>query len=60
VPFEPAYRGWITNDRTVPGYIGDPRKATAEKGESLFRVFSDDLVKLLERILAWDGVAWDG
>jgi creatinine amidohydrolase len=60
VPFEPAYRGWITNDRSQPGHIGDPRSATAEKGETLFRVFSDDLVKMLERVMAWDGSAWDG
>jgi len=60
VPFEPAYRGWITNDRSQPGHIGDPRSATAEKGESLFRVFSDDLVKMLERVMAWNGSSWDG
>ncbi len=60
VPFEPAYRGWITNDRSQPGHIGDPRSATAEKGETLFRVFTDDLVKMLERVLAWDGSGWDG
>ncbi|HUY34929.1 MAG TPA: creatininase family protein [Pirellulales bacterium] len=59
-PFEPAYRGWITNDRSQPGHIGDPRGATAEKGETLFRVFSDDLVKMLERVLAWNGSGWDG
>ena len=22
--FEPAYRGWVTKDRTVPGHIGHP------------------------------------
>jgi creatinine amidohydrolase len=60
VPFEPAYRGWITNDRSKPGHIGDPRTATAAKGETLFRVFADDLVKLLERVLAWDGSSWEG
>ena len=32
-PFEPASRGWITQDRSEPGHIGDPRGATAEKGE---------------------------
>ncbi|HVC93348.1 MAG TPA: creatininase family protein [Pirellulales bacterium] len=60
VPFEPAYRGWITNDRSRPGHIGDPRSATAEKGETLFRVFSDDLVTMFERVLGWDGSDWDG
>jgi creatinine amidohydrolase len=58
--FEPASRGWITKDRTEPGHIGDPRQATAEKGETLFRVFSDDVVKLLERVIAWDGRGWNG
>jgi creatinine amidohydrolase len=57
--FEPAARGWITKDRTTPGHIGDPRGATAEKGETLFRVFSDDVVRLLERVIAWDGRSWD-
>jgi creatinine amidohydrolase len=58
--FEPASRGWVTKERTAPGHIGDPRHATAEKGETLFRVFSDDLVKLLERVIAWDGRSWNG
>ena len=58
--FEPAWRGWITKDRTEPGHIGDPRSATAEKGEILFRVFSDDVVRLLQRVLAWDGRGWNG
>jgi creatinine amidohydrolase len=53
--FEPASRGWITKDRTQPGHIGDPRHATAEKGELLFRVFSDDVASFLERVVAWDG-----
>ena len=58
--FEPAVRGWITRDRTEPGHIGAPRHASAAKGESLFRVFSDDVVALVERLLAWDGHTWDG
>jgi creatinine amidohydrolase len=57
--FAPAHRAWITKDRTVPGHIGDPRFATAEKGETIFRVFTADVVALLERMLAWDGAAWD-
>jgi creatinine amidohydrolase len=59
-PFEPATRGWITRERSAPGHIGDPRPATAEKGETLFRVFTDDVCALLERVLAWDGRSWDG
>lgn len=58
--FSPATRGWITRDRTEPGHIGDPKAAAPEKGETLFRVFADDLAALLERVLAWDGKSWDG
>lgn len=58
--FEPASRGWVTRERSLPGHIGDPREATAEKGESLFRLFTDDVCALLERVLAWDGRSWDG
>jgi creatinine amidohydrolase len=57
--FEPATRGWITKDRSAPGHIGNPRLATAEKGEVLLRVFSDDVVAFLERVAAWDGKVWD-
>src|SRR5437899_9146180 len=56
--FEPASRGWITCDRTQAGHIGDPRAATPEKGEALFRAFTEDIVRLLERVLAWDGKSW--
>jgi creatinine amidohydrolase len=59
-PFEPAARGWITKDRTVPGHIGSPHAATAEKGEHLFQVFSSSVVQLLERVLHWDGQSWNG
>jgi len=59
-PFEPASRAWITKDRTEPGHIGDPRGATAEKGEHLLRTFAADVVGLLERVLAWDGKSWNG
>lgn len=58
--FEPANRGWTTKDRTEPGHIGDPRTATAEKGEILFRTFTADVVALLERVLKWDGKSWEG
>lgn len=58
--FAPANRAWITKDRTEPGHIGHPAIATAEKGETIFRVFTADVVKFLERILAWDGKTWEG
>lgn len=57
--FEPAYRGWITKDRTVPGHIGSPQHASAEKGEYLFQTFSSGVVKLLEQVIAWDGHSWE-
>jgi creatinine amidohydrolase len=59
-PFEPAHRAWITKDRTETGHIGDPRTASAEKGEILFRTFAADVVSLLRRVSAWDGRSWDG
>jgi creatinine amidohydrolase len=59
-PFEPAHRAWITKDRTAAGHIGDPRGATAEKGEILFRTFAADVTALLQRVLHWDGKSWDG
>lgn len=59
-PFEPAHRGWITKDRTVPGHIGSPHLATPEKGERLFQSFSEDVASLLRRVVAWNGTSWDG
>jgi creatinine amidohydrolase len=58
--FETASRGWITQERSVPGHIGNPAAASAEKGESLFQRFSVDVCKLLERVVQWDGKSWDG
>jgi creatinine amidohydrolase len=59
-PFTPAIRGWITRERTVPGHIGQPHLASAEKGETLFRLFTDDVVALIERVIRWDGRSWNG
>lgn len=59
VGFGPAHRAWITKDRSPAGHIGDPRHATADKGETLFQVFSADVVQLLERVIAWNGVEFD-
>ncbi len=45
MPFEPATQGWITRERSAPGHIGDPQRATARQGRDLsFRVFSHDVV----------------
>ncbi len=57
-PFQPASRGWITKDRSQAGHIGDPRPATAEKGETLFTTFAADVVQLMERVIGWDGQSW--
>ena len=57
--FAPAQRAWITEERTEPGHIGLPQHASAEKGEILFRAFAADVLAMLERVAAWDGIAWD-
>ncbi|MFO0935864.1 MAG: creatininase family protein [Gemmataceae bacterium] len=59
-PFLPGYRAWITKDRTGPGHIGQPHLASAEKGELLFEMFSNDVTTWLERIVNWDGQSWEG
>ena len=58
--FAPAARGWITRERTGPGHIGQPHLATPEKGETLFRLFSDDVAAMIERVIRWDGKSWNG
>jgi creatinine amidohydrolase len=57
--FDPVSRAWITKDRTAPGHIGDPRAATAEKGEALLQAFAAGAVIFLERVIAWDGRRWN-
>lgn len=59
-PFDPAIRAWTTKDRTLPGHIGYPQHATAEKGELLFQTFAGGLVSLVERMITWDGKSWSG
>jgi creatinine amidohydrolase len=56
--FLPATRGWTTPDRSIPGHIGTPSAATAEKGEQLFARFAADAVSLLRRVIAWGGQSW--
>jgi creatinine amidohydrolase len=60
MPFTPAAQGWLTRERSTDGHIGDPRRATAEKGAALFRIFAQDVVNFLERVIAWDGQSWNG
>lgn len=56
--FDPASRAWTTRQRSPNGHIGNPAIATAEKGETLLRVFTADVVNLLERAIHWDGSGW--
>ncbi len=58
--FEPAYRSWITQDRTTPGHIGFPHVASAEKGEALFAAFAEAVGRFLQRVADWDGTSWNG
>ena len=58
--FAPAFRAWITKDRTAPGHIGNPNLANVEKGEALFRTFTMGAVDLLERVIGLDGKSWEG
>jgi creatinine amidohydrolase len=62
--FEPAYRGWITQERAplgadAPGHLGDPRHADAAKGEFLFDAFAEGVTKFLDRVVWWDGKSWE-
>ena len=56
--FEPAYRGWITKDRSLTGHIGSPQHATAGKGEHLFASFAEGAAAFVARIAAWDSKSW--
>lgn len=58
--FLPASRGWTTRDRSEHGYIGMPQAATSQKGEVLFKKFSEEVSVFLERVIAWDGESWEG
>ncbi len=60
MPFEPATQGWITRERSASGHIGEPARASAQKGQALFSIFAQDVVAFLERVIAWDGRAWNG
>ena len=59
MPFEPASQAGSRKSEATPGHIGDPRQATAAKGDLLFRLFSQDVVTFLERVIRWDGRSWD-
>lgn len=57
---DPAHRAWTTKDRSAVGHIGNPRVASAAKGETLLRLFTADVVKLLTRVIALTGERRDG
>lgn len=44
--------GWLTRDLSGSGTIGDPRAATAQKGELILRAEVDLVVSLIEEALA--------
>jgi creatinine amidohydrolase len=51
--FEPAYRGWITDDRSRLGHIGCPRHSSGPKGEHLFECYAKGVVGFLRKVSAW-------
>jgi creatinine amidohydrolase len=53
--FEPAYRGWITDDRSTFGHIGAPRHAAPEKGEHLLECYAASVAGFLARVSDWTG-----
>jgi creatinine amidohydrolase len=57
--FPTATRGWTMPDRSEPGHIGVPASANAEKGETLFKIFTDGAVNLIGEMRDWDGQSWD-
>jgi creatinine amidohydrolase len=57
-PFDPVHRAWTTKDRSPIGHIGNPAVASVAKGESLLKVFTADVVALLNQMLDWDGSSW--
>jgi creatinine amidohydrolase len=56
--FLPAYRPWVTQDRSPSGHIGYPHRASREKGERLLADFSGGVLQLLERMQQWNGEPW--
>jgi len=44
--------GWLTRDLSVSGTIGDPRAATAEKGEAILRAEARVVAELMDEALA--------
>lgn len=61
--FEPAYRGWITEDRSRLGHMGSPRHASASKGEHLLDCYAKGVSCFLKKVASWEtsqlGEGWD-
>ena len=45
---------------TLPVKSPQPHLASAEKGETLFGIFVDDVAAMIERVIRWDGTSWNG
>lgn len=56
--FAPAGLGWVTQDFTRNGHIGDAAAASADKGEILFRTFASGVERFLGEVIRWDGRSW--
>jgi creatinine amidohydrolase/Fe(II)-dependent formamide hydrolase-like protein len=46
--------GWLSNDFHADGHIGDPIRASAERGKVLFDGAVDNLCTALEEIRVFD------
>jgi creatinine amidohydrolase len=53
--FEPAYRGWITDERSKLGHMGAPRHASAQKGEHLLDCFGESVAVFIQKVASWEG-----
>ena len=56
--FLPAYRAWVTQDRSEVGHIGYPQFASVAKGEYLYTLFVEGVMALVERMSHWSGHSW--
>jgi creatinine amidohydrolase len=56
--FLPAYRAWVTQDRSEVGHIGYPALASVDKGEYLLTLFASGVAALVDRIRRWNGHPW--
>lgn len=57
-PFDPVFRAWTTKDRSSVGHIGHPNVSSAAKGEKLLKLYTTDVVALIEKVAKWNGSRW--